>query len=249
MPIPKLRRWSRTWLERVGAYLPFPGAICVEGAQTIAIDEEWRASITTRRRLVFTEPPEAGDLCDTYALGIGRPIGSVFYRSPDAVELGREERAPGRLMLYWWPREAVSLYTLYDHEHAWRPTTTFDAPALCLEHTCDMRTGVFSFEWLAPVRFDAAVVFRRPRWPGRLSERVAIELALRRLREGRALPRMLDDGRRVACEIRGANAGERYLFVAFRQFGVADCERWLQETSVLGRVQRAFDSWAHALRG
>ena len=94
----KLRRWFRTTLERIGIHLPFAGVICVEGTQTISIDEEWRASITTRRRLVFTEPPASGDLCDTYALGLARPIGSVFYSSPDAVELGREERVPGRLI-------------------------------------------------------------------------------------------------------------------------------------------------------
>ena len=186
---------------------------------------------------------------DTYTLGIGRPSGSVFYSSPDAVELGREERVQGRLMLYWWPKDPAPLYTLYEHEHAWRSTRTFDAPALCVEHTCDMRTGVFSFECLGPAPFDAAVVFKRPRWPRRLSERATIQLALGQLRDGQALTRLLDDGRRVACEIREANVGDRYVVVAFRQCGVADCERWLQESSLLGRAQRMLDTWAHALRG
>jgi len=244
-----LRRWLRTTLERIGIHLPFPGVICVEGTQTIAIDEEWRASITTRRRLVFTEPPAAGDLCDTYALGLGRPIGSVFYTSPDATELAREQRVPGRLRLYWWPRESPALYTLYDHEHAWRSTNPHDTPALCFEHTCDMRTGVFSLECVAPAPFDAAVVFKRPRWPRRLSERATIQRALQRLHDGRARALMLDDGRRAMYEIRGANAGDRYLFVGFRQCGVADCERWLAESSLLGRAQHMLDTWAHALRG
>jgi hypothetical protein len=245
----KLRRWLRTTLKRIGIHRPFPGVICVEGMQAIVIDEEWRASITVKRRLVFTEPPSAGDLCDTYALGLNRPIGSVFYTSPDAVELGREQRVPGRLLLYWWPKESPPLYTLHEHEHVWRSTNPFDAPALCLEHACDMRTGVFSLECVAPAPFDAAVVFKRPRWPRRLSERTTIQLALQRLHDGRARALILDDGRRAKCEIRRANVGDRYLFVAFRQCGVADCERWLQETSILGRAQRVLDTWAHALRG
>jgi hypothetical protein len=245
-----LRRWLRTYLERIGIDLPFPGVICVEGTQTISIDEEWRASITTRRKLVFTEQPSAGDLRDTHGLGLGRPISSVIYSSPDAVELGREERAAGNLTLYWWPRDPIPLYTLYEHESGWSPFATFDAPALCLEYTCDMRTGVFNFECLAPVSIEAAVVFRRPRrWPIRLTERDAIEHALKRLNTADNTLRILEDGRRVACEIRAPRVRERYVFVAFRQCGVADCERWLQETSMFGRAQRTIDSWAHALRG
>jgi hypothetical protein len=244
-----LRRWLRTFVERIGIDLPFPGVICVDGTQTISLDEEWRASITTRRKLVFTEAPSAGDLRDTHGLGLGRPISSVIYSSSDAVELGREERAAGSLTLYWWPRNPIALYTLYEHESGWSPSTTFDAPALCLEYTCDMRTGVFNFECLAPASFEAAAVFKRPRWPIRLSERAAIERALKRLSTADKTLQILDDGRRVACEIRGPKVGERYVFVAFRKCGVADCERWLQETSMFGRAQRAVDGWAHVLRG
>ena len=244
-----LRRWLRTSLERIGIDLPFPGVICVEGTRTISIDEEWRLSITTRRKLVFTEPPEAGDLRDTHELGLGRPVSSVVYSSPDAVELGREERDAGKLTLYWWPRDPIPLYTLYEHESGWSPSPTFDAPALCLEYACDMRTGVFNFECLAPVSFEAAVVFTRPRWLRRLTERAAIERALKRLSAVDNTMRILEDGRRVACEIRAPRVGERYVFVAFRKCGVADCERWLRETSMFGRAQRVIDGWAHALRG
>jgi hypothetical protein len=243
-----LSHWLRTALERIGIHLPFPGVICVEGSQTISIDEAWRAFITTRRKLVFIEPPSAGDLCDTCGLGLERPVSSLIYSSPDAVELGREERARGSLTLYWWPRDPIALYTIYEHESGWKPVTTFDAPALCLEYTCDMRTGVFSFECLAPIPFEAAVIFKRPRWPQRLTERAAVEHALKRLAGGTESLRIPENGR-VTCEVRGATVGERYILVAFRKCGVADCERWLQETSMLGRAQRAIDNWAHAIRG
>jgi hypothetical protein len=242
-------RWLRISLERIGIDLPFPGVICVEGTQTISIDEEWRASITTRQKLVFTKQPSAGDVRDRYELGLGRSISSVIYSSPDSVELGREERAPGILTLYWWPKDPIALYTLYEHESGWKPSATFNAAALCFEYTCDMRTGVFGFECAAPTPFEAAVVFKRPRWPRRLTERAVIARALTRLTGDQSRPRILDDGRRVACDIRGAKVGERYIFVAFRTCGVADCERWLQETSMLGRAQRLLDGWAHALRG
>ncbi len=244
-----LRRWLRTLLERIGIDLPFQGVICVEGTQAISLDEERRASITTRRKLVFTEPPSAGDLRDTHGLGLGRPISAVIYSSPDAVELGREERAAGHLTLYWWPRDPILLHTLYEHESGWSPSATFDAPALCLEYTCDMRTGIFTFECLASTPFEAGVVFKRARWPWRLTERAAIERALKCLNSADNTLRILDDGRRVACEIRGPRVGERYVFVAFRTCGVADCERWLQDTSMFGRAQRVIDGWGHALRG
>ena len=241
--------WLRPSLQRIGVNVPFRGVICVEGTQTISIDQEWHASITTRRKLVFLEQPSAEDLSDTYGLGVGEPIDDVMYTSPDAVELRRDRKVPGRLTVYWWPREPIALYTLHEHEAAWRPLAAFDASALCVEYKCDMRTGVFSIECLAPRQLETAVLFKRPRWPMRLNERRIIQRALKELNSGQPLPQMLDDGRRVTCDVRGAKVGERYIFVAFRLCGVADSERWLQETSLFGRAQRTIDRWAHALRG
>lgn len=241
-------RWLRASLQRIGINLPFRGVICVEGTQAITVDQEWRASITTRRKLVFVERPSAGDLYDSYGLGVGQPI-DVAYSSPDAVELRRDRSVPGRATLYWWPQEPIALYTLYEHEAVWKPTATFDASALCVEYACDMRTGVFSIQCDTATRLEAAVFFERPRWPWRLTERAIIQRALKGLSSSHALPRILEDGRRVTCDIRGPKAGQRYIFVAFRMCGVADSERWLYETSMLGRAQRLIDSWAHAIRG
>ena len=242
-----LHRWLRAILERVGVHLPFAGVICVEATQTISIDEEWRGSISTRRKLVFLETPTAGDLRDTYGVGLDRSLSAVIYSSSDALELGREEAA-GTLTLYWWPRDSIALYTLYEHESGWRPATTFDTSALCLEYACDMRTGVFNFECSGPASFEAAVVFKRPRWPRRLTERTAIEQALKRLDAAAHPARITDGGRHVTCDIRDAKVGERYLLVVFREHGVAECERWLKETSMFGRAQRAFNDWARVFR-
>ena len=246
-----LYHWLRAILDRIGIHLPFLGVICVEAIQTISIDEEARASISTRRKLVFIEQPSAGDLRDTYGLGFGRAPSSVIYSSTDAVELGREERPPGSLTVYWWPRDPLALYTLHEHESGWRPATTFDGSVVCLEYMCDMRTGVFSFECIAPAPFEAAVIFKRPRWPRRMTERTAIELALKRLNSHAAEPqaRIMESGTGVTGDVRGASVGERYIFVAFRKHGVADCERWLRDTSLIGRAQRLVNEWAHALRG
>jgi hypothetical protein len=242
-----LYRWLRAILERVGVHLPFAGVICVEATQTISIDEEWRGSISTRRKLVFVEMPTAGDLRDTYGVGLDRSLSPVIYSSSDAVELGREEAA-GPLTLYWWPRDPIALYTLYEHESGWRPATTFDTSALCLEYTCDMRTGAFNFECLGPASFEAAVVFKRPRWPRRLTERTAIEQALKRLNAAAHPAQITDGGKRVTCDIRGAKVGERYILVVFREHGVAQCERWLTQTSMFGRAHRALNDWARVFR-
>jgi hypothetical protein len=240
-------RRFRAAMERLGIHLPFAGVICVQGTQTISIDEEWRASITTQRKLVFIEQPSAGDLRDKF--GMARPASSAIYSSPDAVELGREETARGSVTIYWWPRDPVALYALYEHENRWRPTTTFNESVLCAEYECDMRTGAFSIECLAPASFEAAVVFKRPRWPRRLTERTLIASALKRLTAPAEALRILEDGRRIQCDIPGPKVGERYIFVAFRTCGVADCERWLYDTSIFSRVRRVVDGWAHALGG
>ena len=236
-------------MERVGIRLPFAGVICVNGTQTISIDDEWRPSISTKRTLVFLEMPDAGDLRDTYGLGSGEVVSSVIYSSPDAVELAREQSSSGSVTLYWWPRDPVALYTLYEHENGWAPTATFDRAALCHEFLCDMRTGAFTIECLGPMPFETAVVFRQPRWLRPPTERAVVSHALKLLKTAPEAPRILDEGRRIACDIRAPKVGERYLFVAFLKCGIADCERWLDETSILNRARRIVDTWAHAVGG
>jgi thioredoxin-related protein len=112
-----------------------------------------------------------------------------------------------------------------------------------------MRTGVFSFECLAPTSFEAAVVFKRPRWPRRMTERAAIDHALKRLNAAGQPPQITEGGRRVTCDIREAKVGERYILVVFRKHGIAECERWLKQTSMYGRAHRVLNDWTRALRG
>jgi hypothetical protein len=239
-----LRQWLRAAGERVGIRVWFTGVICVNGTQSVSIDSRGIAQITTRRSLVFLEPPIEGDLRDTYAIGTG---GAVIDTSPDAIELSREETEPGRLAVSWLPREPVTRYALYEHQNGWSPAAAFDASTVCVEYECDMRTGSFSIELVGPTPFDTAVLFKRPHWPHRLSERHFVRAALKRLKARDSLPRITDDGTRIRGEVRGPRVGERYLMVAFRRGGVADCEEWLQQTSLIGRVERVLSSWTHAL--
>lgn len=239
-----LWRWFRIAMQRAGIHLPFTGVICVEGTQTIEIDEEWRARITTRQKLVFLEPPSAGDLRDTFGLDSGDPAHSGVYTSSDAIVLGRED-IRGCAAYYWWPHDSIPLYTLYEHAHGWTATGMVNRSALCVEYRCDMRTGAFTIECLVSAPFEAAVVFKRPRWR-RLTERALIASALKQLQSSAEGARILEDGGRLRCDIRGPGVGERYIFVAFRKCGVADCERWLEDTSMLGRARRLVGRWASA---
>src|SRR5258705_8073657 len=125
-----LRQWFRAASARIGIRLPFTGVICVHGTQSVSIDREGRAEIKFRKLLVFLEPPSPGDLHDVYALGTGRPTTATIFLSPDAVELSREERDPGRQTISWLPRDPIVLNALYEHQHGWRPSATFDDPAV-----------------------------------------------------------------------------------------------------------------------
>jgi len=213
----------------------------------VSLDEEWRADIRIRRSLVFLEPPAAGDLLDTYALPTGKPTSAVLYRSPSVIEVAREEREPGRLTVSWLPRDPITLYAIHEHENGWKPAATFDGPAVCAEYECDMRTGMFTIECVAPASFEAAVLFRRPRWPKRFNERQIVRTALQRLKLPVSSPQITDGGMRVASVVHGPRVGERYLLVAFRTCGVADCEAWLRQTSLIGRMQRAAAGWVRLI--
>ena len=216
-----LRRWIRTASARVGIRLPFRDAICVQGTQSVSIDREGRAEINFKKLLVFLEWPQPGDLRDVYTLGTGDGSSAIIFVSPDAVETGREERERGRLEVSWLPRDPVLLYALYEHQNGWRPTATYDDPAVCIEYDCNMPTGIFTIELASPSLFDAAVLFKRPRWPLRLTGRHIVRAALDQLKTPGLTPEISQDGACVVGEIREPRVGDRYFLVAFRRCGTS----------------------------
>lgn len=242
-----LRRWIRAASACVGIRLPFKGVICVHGTQSVTIDREGRAEIRFKKLLVFVEKPSVGDLRDVYAVGTGRGTSAIIYMSPDSIEISREEPEPGRQEITWMPRDPVILNALYEHQNGWQPSVSFDDPAVCVEYDCNMPTGVFTIEVASATQFDAAVLFKRPRWPLRLTPRQIVRAALQQLKEPGVAPQISHDGACVVGEMQAPRIGGRYLLVAFRQCGVADCEQWLMQTSVLGRCHRTISGWAHAL--
>jgi hypothetical protein len=244
-----LRRWIRRASARAGIRLPFKGVICVHGTQSVTIDHEGRAEIKFKKLLVFLEAPAPGDLRDVYALGTGRGASATVYTSPDAVEISREEHEPGRLEISWVPRDPIILNALYEHQNGWRPSVVFDDPAVCVEYDCNMPTGIFTIEIASSTQFDAAVLFKPPRWPLRLTERHVVRAALQQLKAPGPTPQVSQDGAYVIGEVQAPRIGDRYLLVAFRHCGVADCEQWLMQTSLLGRCQRTISGWAHAFGG
>jgi hypothetical protein len=83
----------------------------------------------------------------------------------------------------------------------------------------------------------------------RMTERSAIVLALKRFGAAGHSPQITEGGRRVTCRISDAKVGERYILVVFRTHGVAECERWLKQTSMYGRAHRALSGWTRAFGG
>jgi hypothetical protein len=242
------RQWLRTAASRVGIRLPFTSVVCTAGTRTISLDADGRVQVSTKQTLVFLEQPTAGDLCDTYALSPGERVDSVSYNSPDAFEITRERTHPGRVTVYWRPgAPPIAPYTLYVHQCDWTPAATLAGSAVCIEYQADVRTGVFAIELVGPEPFEAAVFFKRPRWPRLTNERRIVSYALRWLKEGREQTRI--DGNKVVCDVHGPQVGDRYMVVAFRKFGVVDLEERLKESSIVGRARRLAASWAQAVTG
>ena len=244
-----LRRWIRAASARIGIRLPFTGVICVHGTQSVTLDNEGRADIKFRKLLVFLEPPAPGDLHDVYTLGACDATSAVIYASQDAREISRSERERGRQEVCWLPREPIVLNALYERQHGWRPSAAFADPAVCVEYDCNMKTGIFNIELESSGAFEAAVLFERPRWSVRFDERRMIRTALERLKIPGSEPQMTKDGTCVIGQVQAPRLGGRYLLVAFRRCGIADCEEWLVRTSLLYRWQRTVSEWAQAITG
>ena len=228
-----IERWLRRALRSCGLDLPFPHVICPEDVKTIAFGRDSGAKVTVQRTLVFLEAPEAGDLHDT----ILEPGGAgALYASPDALEISRKPR--GRTTLVSWrPRAAVTPFALYSHEFSWNASGSYGDPAVYAEVTCELRTGVLVLEMLTPGTFETAIVFKRPRWPRLSSDRSVIKYVMTQLDQKNERPVIADYGKRLQWRIMGPKVGDKYICVAFHQYGVAQAQGRLKETSFLGRLR------------
>jgi hypothetical protein len=234
-----MQKWLRRTLRRQGIDLPFNDVICTEQLKTIRVDANWQATVTIQSTLVFLDTPEEGDLRDVLPIDSRKDFESVVHDSPDARELARRHRGMATV-LYWWPREAIVRYTTYVHQHSWSSPGWDGQASLYTESRCEMRTGSQTLEIIAPVKFETAVVFKRPRWPN-LTERRLVKYALAQLESPtESRPFIRDNGQRVLWKIVGPKVGDRYICIVFSDGGVAQWRKRLEETSISGRVRGLF---------
>lgn len=244
-----MARVIRDAFRRIGIRLPFSGVICPEWQKTICIESDWRARVTTRRALVFTEPPSAGDLRDNFPIDPDSALEILFYDSPDAVEVGRKRRGAHTLQISWMPKDPVVRYAMYRHEDSWMHPASHKCAAVAAHYRCDMKTGMFAIEFVTPGLFEAGVAFRRPRWRRLRTERSLIKYAMAQLHvENPAHPRLEDGGKRATWRIDGPRRGDGFVFVLFHEHGVVEWERRLREGSLAGRIRRFFEQVAHPAR-
>jgi hypothetical protein len=222
--------------RRVGVNLPFSGVVCAEQVRTIYIETDWRARITVKKTLVFLEYPGERDLWDTYSAGPGERLDTLAYDSPDGMQVAREDRKDGTVVIYWQPRVDITPYALYTHQDSWVPPTMYKQAAIFAEYRGEARTGSVVTEIITPMTFEAAVVFERPRWPRLTSERALVEYALERLKESTDPPPISPDGKKLEWRIDGPRPGASYLCVAFHQHGVNEWEERLKTVTLAGRI-------------
>jgi hypothetical protein len=241
-----MTRVIRSAFRRIGIQLPFTAVICPEWQKTVCIESDWRARVTTRRSLVFTEPPDPGDLRDTFPIDPETALEILFYDSPDAVEVSRKRRGAHALQIAWMPKEPIIRYALLRHEDSWIHPASHKCAAVAAHYRCDMKTGMFAIEFVTPGLFETGVAFRRPRWRRLRSERSLIKYAMAQLHAPNpAHPHLDGGGKRATWRIDGPRRGDGFVFVLFHEHGVVEWERRLREGSLAGRMRRFFGQIAH----
>jgi hypothetical protein len=236
-----MARWLRRTLRRYGIGLPFRHVVCPDQSKVIRVDADWRATVTVQSTLVFLDLPGEGDLVDFYPIDPD-DLDSVIHESPDARELGRRRHGEGTLV-YWEPRENPVRYAAYFHKRSWSSPGWEGKASLYTEIRCEMRTGVQTLEVVAPVRFDTALAFKRPRWRVLKTERSLVKYALTQhdsVRERR--PVIRDNGQRVEWKVIGPGVGDRYICIAFTAEALEEWRQRLKNTSLMGRLRRLFTS-------
>ncbi|MGH9311917.1 MAG: hypothetical protein ACRD09_10565 [Vicinamibacterales bacterium] len=244
-----IERAFRKLARRCGIQLPFRGVVCAEQVRTIYIETDWRARITVKKTLVFLEPPGERDLFDTYSVGPGERLEHLAYDSPDAMQVAREDRKDGSVVIFWQPRAEIIPYALYTHQDTWVPPTMYKQAAIFAEYRGEGRTGAAVTEIVTPMTFEAAVVFERPRWPRLTSERTLVKYALDRLQENAERPSITPDGKRLEWRIEGPRAGASYLCVAFHEQGLLEWQERLSAATLAGRVTQLLSRAKRLLPG
>ena len=208
--------------RRCGINLPFSGVVCAEQVRTIYIETDWRARITVKKTLVFLEYPGERDLSATYSTGPGERLDTLAYDSPDGMQVAREDRKDGTVVIYWQPRVDITPYAYACIRGFVGAADDYKQAAIFAEYRGEPRTGAVVTEILTPMTFEAAVVFERPRLALLTSERSLVQYALERLKESIDPPPISPDGKKLEWRIDGPRAGAGYLCVAFHQHGISE---------------------------
>jgi hypothetical protein len=231
-----MKRWLRRTLRRFGLDLPFTPVVCPEEIKTIAIDLQWRATVTVRRQMVFLSRPGEGDLRDIVPLDADTDVANL-PASPDAIDIGR--RALGAsTCIYWMPREPIVEYALYTHERSWMTDAHDIKDVLCTELACRGRTGSMTIEIIAPVAYASAVAFKLPAWHRLASERRLMQHALHQMDVARSRPIISGAGTRVTWRVTRPRIGDRFVCIALTASGLAAWQQELAEGSLGSRLRR-----------
>lgn len=212
--------------------------ICPEHIKTIRFDPEWRAEVIVRQTLVFLNAGKRGCVHDYCGVTSDAEVDKFSWRSQDATEVGRRRRGRDTIVIDWQPRGPIVPFALYEHQYSWFPEGTLKTLTVCTELRCEMKTGLFQCEIIAPHEFEAAVVFERPRWRSLNSERKVIKYALKLLEGPSERPAIVDGGRRIEWKLLGPKVGARFILVVFRRHGVALTQDELQKSSLSGRARQ-----------
>jgi hypothetical protein len=223
-------------MRRFGLDVPFTSVVCPEEIKTIAIDLQWRATVTVRRQMVFLERPGEGDLRDIVPLDADAHV-SDLPESPDAIDIGRRPLGASTC-IYWRPREPVVEYALYTHERSWMTDAHDIKDVLCTELVCRGRTGSMTIEIIAPVAYASAVAFKLPAWHRLASERRLMRHALHQMDAARSRPIISGAGTRVTWHVTGPRVGDRFVCIALTPSGLAAWQQELEEGSLASRLRR-----------
>lgn len=225
----------RRMLRSRGVNILFKDVICPLHTKTIWLRTDGQVETTIERTLVFLKAPYPGAVRDV----VPRQANSdaVRYESPDAR--GLERRSSGNAaFVYWTPRAAVVPYAMYPHLLRWAQPGPTREPAIYTDIQCEAKTGILGVEMVTPAMFEAAVVFKAPRWRRLATEHSLMKHALKQLESGGEKPAIVEKGSRLQWTVAGPQINERYVCVAFHEGGVALWQKRLAAGSLTARMRR-----------
>ncbi|MES2773642.1 MAG: hypothetical protein V4722_05635 [Bacteroidota bacterium] len=207
-------------LKRFGVRRHKTNPILANSTNTIDIDENFVASITKNKKIIFPEKPTPDDLVDLIEVSNIDKLDEGAYFAKDARVTKFVRRRKNTLAIYWQPLQEILPNTIYNHICGYISPSLYGDDAFW--HTCyaDLNTGIVSYQFNCKKDVEMAIAFLMPYFSTTINYKKLDKLAFIKNRRDCPQPIISSDNKTVSWTLINPKRHRSYLCFVFYENGV-----------------------------